>query len=281
MRRAHPTRWIGNVRQWRRTAAVSTTISAAVGFLAITVFTLCVYGLGQAVQMHSVLARATTLAVATEAQTGCWTNASSEVVAQTLQNSGINPALVTVVQYTQNAVAYGNPVRVTLAGTFSMLAPGSQPIQPHELLAARVRHAVVLGRYTLTAQATGSSYYTQGGGSSACATPNLVNPPSTVSTTPAPLITGISPNPLTPNTSATLTGTNFGSSASSGYLTFTDQGSSWGSAQNTQMTVTSWSSTSIAFIVPASAPATGNPPYATVTVTAGSQTSVPLSVSVN
>jgi hypothetical protein len=92
---------------------------------------------------------------------------------------------------------------------------------------------------------------------------------------PAPVISSASPSTTTAGSSVTLTGVNFGSSQGSGYLTLAQGGTSWGAPYDgATLTITSWSDTSITFTLP---PDTGSfplePGSATVTVTAGGQTS--------
>jgi hypothetical protein len=92
---------------------------------------------------------------------------------------------------------------------------------------------------------------------------------------PTPVISAVSPSTTTAGSSVTLTGQNFGSSQGSSYLTLAQGGTSWGAPYDgAKLTITNWSDTSITFALP---PATGPfpiaPGTATITVTAGGQTS--------
>jgi hypothetical protein len=92
---------------------------------------------------------------------------------------------------------------------------------------------------------------------------------------PAPVITSAAPSSTTAGTSVTLTGQNFGSSQGSSYLTLAQGTTSRGAPYDgATLTITAWSDTSVTFTLP---PDTGSfplePGTATVTVTAGGQTS--------
>jgi Glycosyl hydrolases family 31/Domain of unknown function (DUF5110)/NPCBM-associated, NEW3 domain of alpha-galactosidase/Carbohydrate binding module (family 6)/IPT/TIG domain len=92
---------------------------------------------------------------------------------------------------------------------------------------------------------------------------------------PAPTITSVAPSSTTAGSSVTLTGTNFGATQGSSYLTLAQPGISWGApSDGATLTITSWSDTAITFqLPPDSPPYPLTPGSATVTVTAGGQTS--------
>ncbi|HWG72472.1 MAG TPA: TIM-barrel domain-containing protein [Acidimicrobiales bacterium] len=90
-----------------------------------------------------------------------------------------------------------------------------------------------------------------------------------------PVISSVSPSTTTPGSTVTLTGQNFGASQADSYLTLAEPGTSWGAPYDgAKLTITSWSDTSISFVLP---PASGSfpvqPGTATITVTVGGQTS--------
>jgi Glycosyl hydrolases family 31/Domain of unknown function (DUF5110)/NPCBM-associated, NEW3 domain of alpha-galactosidase/IPT/TIG domain/Carbohydrate binding module (family 6) len=92
---------------------------------------------------------------------------------------------------------------------------------------------------------------------------------------PTPSISSVSPSSTTAGSTVTLTGSNFGSSQGSSYLTLVQGGTSWGAPYDgAKLTITNWSDTSISFQLP---PSTGPfplaPGTATVTVTVSGQTS--------
>ena len=80
-----------------------------------------------------------------------------------------------------------------------------------------------------------------------------------------------------PGTSVTLTGTDFGATQGSSYLTLAEGGTSWGAPYDgAKLTITNWSNTSITFqLPPDSGPYPLTPGSATVTVTASGTTSNP------
>jgi len=93
--------------------------------------------------------------------------------------------------------------------------------------------------------------------------------------TPAPVLSAVTPSTTTAGSSVTLTGSNFGASQGSSYLTLAQGGTSWGAPYDgAQLTITSWSDSSITVTLP---PDSGSfplqPGTATITVTVGGQTS--------
>jgi hypothetical protein len=93
---------------------------------------------------------------------------------------------------------------------------------------------------------------------------------------PPPVITSSSPATPAPGDTVTLTGQNFGASQGNSYLLLIQGGTSWGAPYDgAQLTITSWSDTSITFQLP---PASGypwplSPGSATVAVSVAGQTS--------
>jgi hypothetical protein len=92
---------------------------------------------------------------------------------------------------------------------------------------------------------------------------------------PPPVITSASPSSTPPGTAVTLTGTSFGASQGSSYLTLAQGGTSWGAPfDGAKLTITNWSDTSITFqLPPNSGPFPLKPGSATVTVTVSGQSS--------
>ncbi|MFZ0376519.1 MAG: TIM-barrel domain-containing protein [Solirubrobacteraceae bacterium] len=92
---------------------------------------------------------------------------------------------------------------------------------------------------------------------------------------PAPSITSVSPSTTTAGSTVTLSGTNFGASQGSSYLTLVQGGTSWGAPNDgAKLTIPDWSDGSITFALP---PDNGSfplqPGTATVTVTVAGQAS--------
>jgi uncharacterized protein (TIGR03437 family) len=92
---------------------------------------------------------------------------------------------------------------------------------------------------------------------------------------PTPAITSLSPASTTAGSSVTLTGTNFGTTQGSSYLTLAQGTTSWGAPfDGAKLTITNWTDGSITFDLP---PSSGSFPIAsgtaTVTVTVNGQAS--------
>ena len=92
---------------------------------------------------------------------------------------------------------------------------------------------------------------------------------------PTPAITSLSPASTTAGSTVTLTGTNFGTTQGSSFLTLAQGTTSWGAPfDGAKLTITNWSDGSITFDLP---PSSGSFPIAsgtaTVTVTVNGQTS--------
>jgi hypothetical protein len=85
----------------------------------------------------------------------------------------------------------------------------------------------------------------------------------------------VSPSSTTAGSSVTLSGTNFGASQGSSYLTLVQGGTSWGAPYDgATLTITDWSDGSITFALPPdSGPYPLQPGTATVTVTVAGQPS--------
>jgi alpha-glucosidase (family GH31 glycosyl hydrolase) len=99
---------------------------------------------------------------------------------------------------------------------------------------------------------------------------------------PAPSVSAVSPSSTTAGSAVTLTGTNFGATQGSSYLTLVQGGTSWGAPYDgAKVTITSWSDGSITFDLP---PDSGSYPLqpgtATVTVTVAGQASNPETITI-
>ena len=182
-------------RRWQDTSGLG-EIVGGIGALLLLVFVLT-GGISafRLWQTHQVLDRATSIALRSEEQQGCWTPATSRAVSTTLQQGGLVPSGITVTAYTGQQANYGAPI---VAGL-------------------RYRTATDflfggLGQWTEQAAQAGSSFYVAANANatgSGCGTPTL----GTValgsgSTTPvatvAPTITGVQFSQWTA-TGATLT----------------------------------------------------------------------------
>jgi len=243
--------------RWRSSQAVSDTIGAATGVTTMLITVAGLIAVGQAWITQSVLQRVANQAAQSEARQGCWTNATSQAVAESLQTSSIAPGAVTVTRWAALGTAYGNPVNVTLAARFSV---------------------PLYGATTVTASAAMPSAYAASNGIPTCIGPTAPTLPPSSGASPSipPLLNTVTPNPLTPGDSVTLTGVNLGAQDTSGdTLMFTDNGYSWGSSNT--LVISSWSTTSITFLVPADAPPTNGAQYATIAVTVANSQGVPVS----
>jgi glucan 1,4-alpha-glucosidase len=86
-----------------------------------------------------------------------------------------------------------------------------------------------------------------------------------------PAISAVSPTSASAGTQVTVTGTGFGATQGSGYLTFSDDGTNWGAPPDTAtFTLDSWSNTAITFTVPTPSGSSGQfavVPGSTATIT--------------
>jgi hypothetical protein len=99
---------------------------------------------------------------------------------------------------------------------------------------------------------------------------------------PAPVITSVTPS-ADPGGPVTITGQNFGATQGGSYLTLVQGGTSWGAPYDgAQVTITSWSDTSITVTLPPGSnyPWPLLPGTATITVTAGGQESAPQTLTI-
>jgi hypothetical protein len=97
--------------------------------------------------------------------------------------------------------------------------------------------------------------------------------------TPAPVLSAVTPSTAA-GSSVRLTGSDFGSSQGSSYLTLAQGGTSWGTPHDSaKLTITSWSETAITVTLP---PDSGSIPLrpgtATINVTVGGRTSAPRTI---
>jgi len=129
------------------------------------------------------------------------------------------------------------------------------------------------GEYHIAAGETGEAVVGVGGVTSNAEPISIT---SSVTTPPnAPVVTGVSPSSAAAGTAVTISGSNFGASqvsTLSDFVTLTDSsGATWGAPEGAKgpLTITSWSPTSVTFLVPSGA-ATGS---ATVNVTTNNFTS--------
>jgi len=216
--------------RWQSRDAVSDTMGAATGITAIIFLIVGLLGVGQILSAHSALSQAANAAVNSEAQNGCWVPATTAVTRNTLQGDGINPATVTVTNHTSGETAwptsaqpYSTPLGVQLSLVVHPLSFLNVPLTVQT-------QAVVQTTNTSQVTCTSPIQSPLSGGTSptgSTATDKGDVAPTILCTTTA-----------IPNDTTTLYGDNFGSTT--GYVIFTDAGASWGSAQNTQMTVNAW-----------------------------------------
>jgi hypothetical protein len=99
----------------------------------------------------------------------------------------------------------------------------------------------------------------------------------------APVLNAVTPSTTTAGSSVTLTGQNFGATQADSYLTLVQGGTSWGAPYDgAQVTITSWSDTSITVTLPPGSnyPWPLLPGTATITVTVGGQASAPQTLTI-
>jgi hypothetical protein len=112
-------------------------------------------------------------------------------------------------------------------------------------------------------------------------------PPATITVNgaaaAAPVLTAVTPSTTTAGSSVTLAGHGFGASQGSSYLMLVQGGTSWGAPfDGAQVTITSWSDTSITVTLPPGSnyPWPLLPGTATITVTVGGQASAPQTLTI-
>ena len=133
------------------------------------------------------------------------------------------------------------------------------------------------GQLTAAVQAT-ASYTSAANGSPGSVTAEQ-QPPPAAPPAPPPSITSVTPSSGAAGTTETITGSGFGSSQGSSYVTLADQGTSWGAPYDSAgLQISSWSDTKIVFVLPAPSGPNGvwhlvPGTTATVTVTTSAGTS--------
>lgn len=163
-------------RRWRETQGLG-EIVGGIGALLLLVFVLTgAISAFRLWQTHQVLDQAAAIALRSEEQNGCWTSATSQAVATTLQHGGLNPDGVHITAYAANQANYGQGIAAGLSYTTStdFLFGG-------------------LGQWTEHSEQAGSSFYVPAVAAAAtgCATPNLgtVSTGAGVSVSASPSIT--------------------------------------------------------------------------------------------
>jgi predicted alpha-1,2-mannosidase len=89
-----------------------------------------------------------------------------------------------------------------------------------------------------------------------------------------PVATSVTPAVASGGHQVTIDGSGFGSSQGSGYVEFSDNGSSWGGVGQTALTIDSWSDSAVTFTVPSSV-SPGSPASVTVVTDSGSMSDSP------
>jgi predicted alpha-1,2-mannosidase len=96
---------------------------------------------------------------------------------------------------------------------------------------------------------------------------------STSSLSP-PVATSVTPGVASGGQQVTIAGSGFGASQGSGYVEFSDNGSSWGGTGQSALTIDSWSDSAVTFTVPSSV-SPGSPASVTVVTGSGSMSDSP------
>ena len=90
----------------------------------------------------------------------------------------------------------------------------------------------------------------------------------------SPVANSVSPSTASGGQPVTVDGSGFGATQGSGYVEFSDNGSSWGAAGQTALKIDSWSDTAVTFTVPSSV-SPGSPASVTVVTGSGSMSDSP------
>lgn len=174
--------------------------------------------------------------------------------------------------YTVDLIDLSQPASVQVNGTTLPASGWSYNASTHTL------------SVPVPATATSSTAtVTQTGGTAV----SLTEPPVTVST--GPTISSVSPSTAGAGQQVTVTGSGFGATQGSSYLTFSDNGTNWGApGDQATFTVDSWSDGSITFTVPTPSGSSGQwavTPGSTATVTvtnaSGGQTSAAANLAIS
>ncbi len=89
-----------------------------------------------------------------------------------------------------------------------------------------------------------------------------------------PVATSVTPGVASGGQQVTIDGSGFGASQGSGYVEFSDNGSSWGGTGQAALTIDSWSDSAVTFTVPSSV-SPGSPASVTVVTGSGSMSDSP------
>jgi hypothetical protein len=90
-----------------------------------------------------------------------------------------------------------------------------------------------------------------------------------------PVATSVTPGTAAAGQQVTINGSGFGATQGSGYVEFTDNGSSWGGSGQPALQIDSWSDTAVTFTVPSSV-YPGSPASATVVLGSGAMSDSPV-----
>lgn len=190
----------------------------------------------------------------------------SATVTTTEKNDGPGTAAGTSVTLTAPS---GWTVTPSAPATVATIAEGSSAAQSWTVTAP----ASGSGQAALLAALSATASYTSAGQSrQVTASQQAADTPAPP---PAPVITSVTPS-ADPGGPVTITGQNFGATQGDSYLTLAQGGTSWGAPfDGAQVTITSWSDTSITVTLPPGSdyPWPLLPGTATITVTVGGQES--------
>lgn len=149
------------VRAWLRPRGHPGGLSSGTGAIGglILFVTALTGGIGavQIARVHAALAQAAQAAAQSEQQSGCWTDATTQAVYQTLKGAGLNPGTVAITADTGQSTAYGGAVTAGLATKVGVSVLGTS-----------------LMTVPIAAAANASSFWTPagaGGSNPACTTP--------------------------------------------------------------------------------------------------------------
>ncbi len=107
-------RWIGWFRSRRAQRGFGTNVANVGSVIFWAVLFTGSLGIIQVVRFDAILNAAVHTALASEAQNGCWTSATTQAVVSTMTGAGLNPSSVHVAGATTATTPYGHPVEVSL-----------------------------------------------------------------------------------------------------------------------------------------------------------------------
>ena len=150
------------LNQWR---GEGNTTGAVIALILLTFGLTGGVALLRLLHTNNILTQATTIALQSEEQNGCWTAATTQAVTNTLKAGGLTPSATQVTQYTATTQSYGQPIHVGLRYPLQ-ISVVTMPVMTIPIQSAE----------------SGSSFYVpnvSGGTNAGCTSPTLGNCPQT------------------------------------------------------------------------------------------------------